>query len=109
VAKLIKIGERFDAQDRVRNEDALDLFRLLQALPTDQLAAGLALAAGDPTASDVTAEALGVLKELFTTASGAEVEMTIRAAGTPAASETIRASMVILATDLIDAMKIDRS
>ena len=51
VAKLIKIGERFDAQDRVRDKDALDLFRLLQAVPTDQLAAGLALAADDATAT----------------------------------------------------------
>jgi hypothetical protein len=104
VAKLIKIGERFDAQDRVRDKDALDLFRLLQAVPTDQLAAGLVLVSDDPTARDVTAEALAVLIELFTTADGTGIEMTIRAAGTPAASETIRASMVILATDLIDAM-----
>lgn len=106
VAKLIKIGERFDAQDRVRDKDALDLFRILQTVPTGQLAAGLVLVGDDANASDVTAEALGVLNELFTTADAAGIEMTIRAAGTPAASETIRASMVILTTDLIDAVNV---
>lgn len=109
VAKLIKIGERFDAQDRVRDKDALDLFRLLQTVPTAQLATGLVLQGEDATASDVTSDALVVLNHLFTTADGAGIEMTIRAAGTPAASATIRASMVILANELLEAMNVGRS
>ncbi len=34
VAKLHKIGERVGAQDRARDNDALDLYRLLQVVPT---------------------------------------------------------------------------
>ena len=41
VAKLHKIGERVGAQDRVRDKDALDLYRLFQAVPTNQLADGM--------------------------------------------------------------------
>lgn len=105
VAKLHKIGERFDAQDRVRDKDALDLFRLLQAVPTDELAAGLRRLRDDRSAGEVTSEAFTILETLFTSATGAGVEMTLRAAGRPATADTIRASMVILSTDLVAAME----
>lgn len=39
VAKAHKIWERTSNDDRVRDKDALDVYRLLQAIPTDDLAA----------------------------------------------------------------------
>ena len=49
VAKLHNIGERVGAQDRVRDKDALDLCRLFQAVPTDQLADGMRRLREHPT------------------------------------------------------------
>ena len=101
VAKLHKIGERVSAQDRVRDKDALDLYRLLQAVSTGQLADGMRRLREDPLSRDVTAEALVVLRTLFTRRDAEGVEMTVRAAGDPANSEVMRASMIALATDLL--------
>jgi hypothetical protein len=101
VAKLHKIGERVGAQDRVRDKDALDLYRLLQAVPTNHLTDGMKRLRADPLSSDVSAEALTILRALFTTRDAEGVEMTVRAAGDPANDEVIRASVVVLATDLL--------
>jgi len=101
VAKLHKIGKRVGAQDRVRYKDALDLYRLSQAVPTDQLADGMTRLRAQPLSNDVTAEALVTLRTLFTRGDAEGVEMTVRAAGDPENSDVMRASMVALATDLL--------
>jgi hypothetical protein len=103
VAKLHKIGERVGAQDRVRDKDALDLYRLFQAVPTEQLADGMRRLRTHALSSDVTAEALVTLRTLFTRRDAEGVEMTARAAGDPANGDVMRASMVALATDLLAA------
>lgn len=103
VAKLHKVGERVEAQDRVRDKDALDLYRLLQSVSTGQLADGMRRLREHPLSRDVTAEALPVLRTLFTRQDAEGVEMTVRAAGDPANSEVMRASMIALATDLLAA------
>ena len=103
VAKLHKIGERVEAQDRVRDKDALDLYRLFQAVPTDHLADGIRRLRAHPLSTDVTAKALITLRALFTRRDAEGIEMTVRAAGDSANSDVIRASMVALATDLLAA------
>ena len=103
VAKLHKIGERVGAQDRVRDKDALDLYRLLQAVSTDQLADGMRRLREHPLSRDVTATALVTLRALFTRRDAEGVEMTVRAAGDPENSDVMRASMIGLATDLLAA------
>ena len=103
VAKLHKIGERVGAQERVRDKDALDLYRLFQAVPTDQLADGMRRLRAHSLSRDVTAEALVTLRTLFTRRDAEGIEMTVRAAGDPANSEVMRVSMVALATDLLAA------
>ena len=103
VAKLHKIGERVGAQERVRDKDALDLYRLFQAVPTDRLADGMRRLREHPLSIDVTAEALVTLRALFTRRDAEGIEMTVRAAGDPANSDVMRASMVALATDLLAA------
>lgn len=101
VAKLHKIGERVEAQDRVRDKDALDLYRLLQAVSTDQLADGIRRIRAHPLSRDVTAKALVTLRTLFTQRDAEGIEMTVRAAGDPENSDVMRASMVALVTDLL--------
>ena len=65
VAKVIKIRERLgqaDRQpDRLKEEDALDAFRLLQAIDTTDLVVGLTKHRGEPNAAAVTDEALGLV------------------------------------------------
>lgn len=106
VAKLHKIGERVGAQDRVRDKDALDLYRLLQTVSTNQLAEGITRLGADPVSSAVTAEALVTLRQLFTRRDAEGVEMTVRAAGDPDSSEVVRASTVALTDDLLAAVEV---
>ena len=60
--------------------------------------------ARSPPSSDVTAEALVTLRDLFTGRDHAEgIEMAMRAAGDPGSSEVLRVSIVALVTDLLAA------
>jgi len=63
VAKLHKLGDRVGTA-RVKPKDALDVLRLLE-LPSDLLAEQLEVFTEDPTAGDVTAEAITILKTMF--------------------------------------------
>ncbi|MEX2586829.1 MAG: hypothetical protein WD602_02400, partial [Actinomycetota bacterium] len=81
VAKVHKIAERFDRNDRVRDKDALDVFRLLRATPTEDLAARLRLLRNDERAGDVTTEALENLSRLFGDPLGDGAAMAVRAIG----------------------------
>lgn len=103
VAKLHKIGERVSANDRVHDKDALDLYRLLQAVPTEQLADGVRRLRADELSRDTTDEALDTLRVLFTRPDAEGVEMTVRAAGDPEGSDIVRASTMALAADLVSA------
>ena len=58
VAKVHKIAERVDADDRVRDKDALDVLRLLRAVDTQDLAIRLRGLRSDPLPAPVTTEAI---------------------------------------------------
>jgi hypothetical protein len=62
VAKAIKIAERADdarkQPDRLKEKDALDMFRLLQAVDTPALAAGLSHHRASPEAASVSREGM---------------------------------------------------
>ncbi|MFC7621287.1 hypothetical protein [Microlunatus sp. GCM10028923] len=65
-AKMIKIGERLEQaanqRDRVKEKDALDVFRLLQAIDVSEFVVGFQRHREDEHASAATAEALSVLR-----------------------------------------------
>ena len=103
VAKTHKIAERAGAQDRVRDKDALDVLRLLRAVPTETLAERLELLASSELAAEVTAEARAQLTELFASPDAEAVVMAVRAAGTDEDADTIAASLVALVQDLLGA------
>jgi hypothetical protein len=65
VAKLHKIAERADTPDRLLDKDAHDLYRLLVAIPTGQLATSLWRLQADPLAGKATRHAIALLDELF--------------------------------------------
>jgi len=67
VAKLHKIAERADTPDRLVDKDAHDLYRLLVAIPTDQLATSLRHLQTDPLAGEAARHAMALLDDLFAT------------------------------------------
>lgn len=104
VAKVHKIWERTTNDDRVRDKDALDVYRLLQAIGTDDLAARLARLRDSPEAGEVTAAALEHLQALFGTPTGTGIELAVRATRALVDPDELTASLVTLTADLIDAL-----
>jgi len=102
VAKVHKIAERVDNQDRVRDKDALDVLRLLRSITTADLTDRLAVLRRDDLSSAVTNEAVGLLPDLFGTTESAGVAMAVRAAGPGADPATIAGSIIALVEDLLD-------
>lgn len=100
VAKVHKIAERVDRHDRVRDKDALDVLRLLRAVETDDLAAGLRTLREDRLAGAVTEEALRLLPSLFGASTSDGVVMAVRAAGGAEDAATIAGSLMALVEDL---------
>lgn len=100
VAKMHKIAERVDHNDRVRDKDALDVLRLLRAVDTDDLAARLRTLRADELAGPVTEEALDLLPRLFGSEASDGVVMAVRAAGGAEDPATIAGSFVALVDDL---------
>src|SRR5215218_5636807 len=101
VAKLHKLGERQDTPDRLLDKDAHDLYRLLVAIPTPELAKGLARLEADPLAAEVTADALELLRELFADGTDAPGSlMAGRAEEGVGDPDVVAASVAALAGDL---------
>lgn len=79
VAKLHKLGERTANDDRVKDKDALDVFRLLRAIATDDLAQRLDGLLLDRDAEPVTRTALAYLHDLFGHSGAIGIQLAIRA------------------------------
>jgi hypothetical protein len=105
VAKVHKIAERVGDPSRERDKDALDVLRVLRAIPTETLAERLNLLASSDLAGEVTAEARVQLTELFVSPDAEAVVMAVRAAGPDENADTIAASLVALVQDLLDAWR----
>lgn len=106
VAKLHKIAEREDQPHRLEPKDAHDIYRLLAALPTDQLLPALGHLTDHPLAGKATTQALDYLQRLF--AAGPEAvgsALAGRAEALVGDPEVISASVAFLAQDLLAAMR----
>ena len=104
VAKAHKIWERTSTDDRVRDKDALDVYRLLQAIPTADLAARLARLRDSQEAGEVTAAAIEQLQVLFGTRSGAGIELAVRATRAIIDREELTLTLITLTADLMEAL-----
>lgn len=71
VAKLHKIEERRETPNRLIDKDAHDIYRLLVAISTDQLADVLSRLLHDPLAADAAGHAMIYLQGLFADGPGA--------------------------------------
>ena len=105
VAKVIKISERLgqaDRQpDRLKEKDALDAFRLLQAVDTAELVLGLTGHRGEPNAAAVADEAVEILRMHATSPRGRIAFLAAAAAGGDA---TVAPAFAALCNDLLDAL-----
>jgi hypothetical protein len=102
VAKLHKLAERRDATNRLQDKDAHDVYRLLIAVPTADLATPMTGLMLNPLSGPVTAAALIYLDDLF--AAGARAlgsTMAGRAEQGIGEPDTVSASAAALAGDLL--------
>lgn len=85
--------------------DALDVYRLLRALPTGELVRRFRVLLADETARGAAAHALEEFPRLFGSASAVGVGMAVRAAVPLERGDTLAASFAVLTNDLIDEMR----
>ena len=105
-AKAIKIGERLgqaDRQpDRLKHKDALDAFRLLQAIDTHELIAGFRRHGDDEHAAAASNEALDLYRQHATSVKGTFAVLASEAAqGDP----TVAPAFAALASQLLAALR----
>jgi hypothetical protein len=105
VAKLHKIAESVDTPGRREDKDALDILRLLQAVPTEVIADGVRALLEEEISAEVTEEALSFLRDLFTEPSRPGCQMAARAAAPLEPEDTIAASCAFLSQDLLQAIR----
>lgn len=105
VAKLIKISERMAQEERqptrVKEKDALDVFRVLQAIPTEELVDGFRKHSEDNDAAAISAESLIFLRKEGTDPSSALPRL---AASATLDDPTVAPSFAILAYELLAAL-----
>lgn len=104
-ARAIKIGERLEQADtqpdRLKQKDAFDAFRVLQAIDTPDLMRGIAKHQEDEHAAAVTAEAIEVYRAHASTAEGRIAQLAADAAqGDP----TVAPAFASLVRDLLSAL-----
>ena len=106
VAKVIKINERLEQADRqpdrLKEKDALDAFRLLQAVATGDLVLGLISHRSEPNAATVTEEALDVLRLHGSTPRG---RIALLASSATGGDPTIPPAFAALCSDLLTALR----
>ncbi len=100
VTKLHKLNERKDQTTRLKNKDALDVFRLLTAVSTTMLNERLHFLNKNPLSQEATKQAMDYLKELFGSPEAAGSKMTVQALEPLEDPETVALSCSTLANDL---------
>lgn len=101
VAKTIKIHERTGTTGRAVDKDALDILRLLRAVPTANLEARIHRLLSDEISSATTGEAIAAFRGLFGGTDSEGTMMAIRAASPLEDPDVVAASSVALASDLL--------
>lgn len=105
VAKLHKLAERQSSPSRLDDKDALDVYRLLRAVPTEDFVAGVSRLLQDALSREVTEEALAHLQALFGAEGALGSQMTVRALVPLEDPATIAASCAALSGDLLAALR----
>jgi hypothetical protein len=101
VTKLHKLGERQLQPGRLNDKDAHDVYRLLVATSTNELAQGLGRLNAAPLSSQAAGIALGHLRSLFASPDAIGSLMAARATGPLADPNTIANAVAALTEDLL--------
>ncbi|WP_182359810.1 GSU2403 family nucleotidyltransferase fold protein [Tomitella gaofuii] len=104
IAKLHKLGERVDTPDRLNDKDAHDIYRLLVATETPELAETIHRLHADEISQGATTQSLTYLEQLFASAHALGATMAGRAEEGVGQPETVSASVTFLAQDLLSAL-----
>jgi hypothetical protein len=107
VAKVIKLTERFDVNDpdRIPQKDALDLFRLLQVIPTAELAQRLNRLLQSEVAAPTTTGAIQALARDFARSDAKAPKLAAQASGLPSSQRGVLAeSFALLVRDLLEVL-----
>lgn len=105
VAKVHKVAERVGQPlHRQDDKDAFDIYRLLRAVQTEDLATNLKRLRYHELSATVTQEALPLFKELFSEATAIGTQMVIRHVEGLEDVDFIAASCVSLSQDLLNAL-----
>jgi hypothetical protein len=101
VAKLHKIGERQQHISRLEQKDALDVYRLLRAIPLEALSQSLEAVCQNAVSKDVSVQAIRFLRELFSSADALGSRLAAQAVGTLEDPDVIASSCAVLAEDVL--------
>ena len=106
VAKIHKLADRANEQGspRLNNKDAFDVYRLLVAIPAQELAEETTVLLGNGLSQEVTEEALADFGGLFGTETGTGTELVVDHVGPLEDPAFIAASVVALRQDFLDAV-----
>ena len=104
VAKVHKILDRELQDDRLKDKDALDVFRILRGTSTRELAGRIAAAQADDRSRDVTRLAIDALPDLFGGPDGEGVRMSVRATEGLMLDAEVVAALNTLTKDLLSAL-----
>ena len=103
MAKLHKLADRTGEREarRLKDKDALDVLRLLRAIPAERLAAGLRALAASGIAGDVTREGVMHLEVLFGATTAPGTAMVVRATQRLEDPDIMAASCAALVDELL--------
>lgn len=104
VAKMFKIHERRGSA-RASDKDALDVVRILQAIPTDDLARRLQAIRSDPRSAAAGELALEHFAALFGSRGGEGAMMAARAGQPVLNADEVRLTCQVLASELLAALQ----
>ena len=106
VAKVHKLSERVDdlARRATVDKDAFDIYRILLAVDTSELAAEVRLLQASAVSSEVTSDAMTKFRELFGARSGLGTELVAQHVLGLEDYDFITASSEALSQELLDAM-----
>jgi len=107
VAKLHKLAERAaePGGERLKDKDALDVLRLLRAIPLDVFTDGLDRLRAEAMSAAVTREAITFLERLFGAPSSPGSRMAVRATAGLEDPVTIGDSCAVLADELLRSLR----
>jgi hypothetical protein len=105
VAKVHKIMDRQGDADRSSDKDALDVYRLLRAIPTHALRRRFLVLLADPLSRAAARLAQERFQQLFGHTNAPGTQMAVRAAAPLESPETLAASLAALSGDLLAALE----